>query len=518
MRVFLEEGDELYLRLSASQEILEQAQQALTVMDKGDWKRYQDAVAEGQPAEMPQATCMFDIETGRFFRGHLPLLRNALYEHIEDDKTFFRDPLDQLLVTATSSGVSKIIPGVEYRDYQESAIMMAKMMRIGIIKLATASGKTLIAAGLIKTVDKSSLFLVNQIPLLHQTIHDFRKYGFSSLGMIGDGVVSIGKVTIAYTPYLAKLVTRGDANVMKMLRGVDVVVCDEAHHAAASSWLTVFTNSKQAKWRIGLSATPFENLSGEPSIRDLFTFGIFRQVIYEIDTKTMVDNGHLARPSIYMIPINDRINVPEPRARFQNARAQHFSRVFKQGITLNRERNQKAQQIIYTLAKKNKIPTLVLVSHIQHGVDLIESLRKLGISAAFITGQKQVYLQGFKEPIRDEIVEFKSNTVNRFANNEFDVLVGSPVIGEGYDLPNDMVGALVLLSGGKGTIAVLQRIGRALRPKKSGSNTVVVVDFFDHQHYYLEHHSRARQGLYREEGHQVLGWDDFRNDFLLEKS
>ena len=110
----------------------------------------------------------------------------------------------------------------------------------------------------------------------------------------------------------------------------------------------------------------------------------------------------------------------------------------------------------------------------------------------------------------DEVVDFTSKTVEDFRSGKYQVLIASPVLDEGIDLPE--IEALVILSGGKSLIKIIQRLGRALRPKP-GENEVFVVDFYDKHHPWLTSHSKKRYGEYTEEGHTVLHADDFDRAF-----
>ena len=68
-------------------------------------------------------------------------------------------------------------------------------------------------------------------------------------------------------------------------------------------------------------------------------------------------------------------------------------------------------------------------------------------------------------------------------------------------MPN--IRTLIIGGGGASTIKSIQRVGRGLRPKK-GSNTLIVIEFYDMTHKFLEDHSEQRLAAYSQEGFEIV--------------
>lgn len=505
MRIYTQDKECLYLYVEGDFHELEFVDRALTFQDEKKERDYQMAMkSRAFYVPKPEPIKFFDRENSRFLSGMLPYLSSQLVE------IGGASAVDFDIDDSVPEKEIKELYSIEYRDYQRESIEAALKAKRGIIKVATAGGKTSLAGGIIKSLDQPSLFLVTQVPLLHQAVNSFRNFGIRDIGVIGDKRKDPGYHTIADARYLAQLIKK-DKEIRKFVKQVRVLITDEVHRSAANSWLTSIVSCENVERVFGLSGTPFESRMKE-SIRDMQIKGIFGGIIYEVTARELMKQGFIAKPKIYMLPITGGRLSHGAITNFR-ARGRQYNRIYVDGIVKHTERNGKALDALYILSKLNDLSALVLVSQIKHGISIIEGLGSLDIPAVFLAGNKVVWKQGASEPEQDIITDFKSETVADFANGKYKVLVGSPVLGEGYDLPGDMVEAMVILSGGKGLIPVLQRLGRALRPK-SGSNEVVVVDFHDNQHFYLENHSKRRAAEYRSEGYEIFGEEEFINDFV----
>jgi len=128
----------------------------------------------------------------------------------------------------------------------------------------------------------------------------------------------------------------------------------------------------------------------------------------------------------------------------------------------------------------------VICNQLKH-VDLLKSfLEAEGLDVFVITGKMHPRV---RSQVLDDFVS---------SDPKGKVLLSSPVGEEGIDIPD--LECLVLASGGKAPIQILQRIGRGLRRGLgSEAKRVVIYDFFDRQAKstsVLMKHSRMRYNLY----------------------
>jgi superfamily II DNA or RNA helicase len=95
------------------------------------------------------------------------------------------------------------------------------------------------------------------------------------------------------------------------------------------------------------------------------------------------------------------------------------------------------------------------------------------------------------------------------------IFIGSSIYSESVDIPD--VTDLIVLSGMKKYRQVVQRIGRALRPKP-GENIVRIFDFFDKMHNVLWKHSNQRVAVYLHDDYryEVNATLDRVNEFLVQ--
>lgn len=390
------------------------------------------------------------------------------------------------------------VRGNNLRQYQQSAIRKALYAGGGIVQIPTGGGKTVVASGILKAFNKKSLFLVNSIRLLRQTCSAFREAGLVDVGMIGDDEFSPGKITVATVQTLSKRIRHPE--VQELLRSIEVLILDETHHCQANSFSSLVV-SIPAKWRYGLSGTPFKT-SELSRYEDWLVLGLCGDICYMLPSSYLVDLGYLARPIIFMLDVD----APKLHIYSQNA----WAKIYKAGIVQSVERNKMGVDAVRKMVGRG-LRTLVLAQQIEHVKNLVRDIGYQGIQVRGLLGDDRVvvYDPETQEVIeeKDEVIDGVSAVSEQFRRGEFQVLVASTVLDEGIDIPE--VEALVILSGGKSYIKTIQRLGRGLRPKKGGVNTVYVIDFLDNHHPLLKSHSIKRREKYLAEEHEVLGYMDY---------
>lgn len=146
---------------------------------------------------------------------------------------------------------------MELRTYQHQAIDGARaQLRAGkrrvLIVSPTGSGKTVIASAIIQSaVQRGSrvLFLAHRRELIHQTSQKLTAFGVRHGIIMGRERMALQHA--AQVASIQTLARRRDA-----LSSVDLVFFDEAHHAAADTYLQVLKWFPAARV-VGLTATPW---------------------------------------------------------------------------------------------------------------------------------------------------------------------------------------------------------------------------------------------------------------------
>lgn len=250
----------------------------------------------------------------------------------------------------------------------------------------------------------------------------------------------------------------------ELFKDIDCVIIDEFHHAAAETYQEV--NEKHLAnvyFRIGMTATNFRNDGA-----DLALEAVLSEVLYEYTIKQAIEDGFLIKPRFHIEPM-----VLRPLSSYQKE--------YKSEIVENEERNDVIAQIA---AHHEKDSVLILVKQVEHG----EKLKALIPGSAFLHGEE-------KDDVRRQIMEdYRAGKITK--------LIGTSVIGEGVDLPIAKI--LIMAGGGKARSAVMQNIGRVLRPFP-GKDEALVYDFTDEESSYQGEHSLIRQDIYDQ--YEVGGGD-----------
>ena len=175
-------------------------------------------------------------------------------------------------------------------------------------------------------------------------------------------------------------------------------------------------------------------------------------------------------------------NEPEERILIEKG-------IYRLAIMENEVLNNKVVELARKASEKGSV--LIIINWVQHGQNLLnmfapEDKAELIHAELHTTGR-------FKEVIDD------------FKQEKIKILIASPVFDEGMDMPN--IRTLILASGGKSSIQLLQRIGRGLRKKKE-DNYLDVHDFVSASHKYILNHALARLKEYEKQGFPVEQLDN----------
>lgn len=248
------------------------------------------------------------------------------------------------------------------------------------------------------------------------------------------------------------------------------MVCDEVQHWAAKTCQIIADSSESARYRFGLSATPWRD-EGD----DMLIDGCFGRAIADINASFLIDRGYLVKPNIYFVHTKKKV--------LEGA----YANVYKSGIVENQERNLMISNIAQKMVDAGR-QVLILIKIIDHG----QVLEAMIPNSFFVNGSHS-----------DKV---RSEWLDKMRRREAPITIATSIFDEGVDVkPLD---GLILGGSGKSQTRALQRIGRVIRTYSDKSigytkQDAFVVDFHDNIKYMLSH-SRQRRKIYETEPQFVI--------------
>ncbi len=355
---------------------------------------------------------------------------------------------------------------IELRDYQKDAVENAIRNEVGVINIATGGGKTVVAMDIVCRLGLKTLITVPRKTILVQFIDTFKNHSNVDVGVIQGSNIEDKPVQIATIAALNK----NKELVEKINREKGLIIVDEFHESAAPTWMKVLENSN-AYYRFGQSATPFRKDDiGNAALESLC--GI---TVSSIGTQQLQEEEYLSTATIKIIKVHHSVKKKK------------YTEMYREAIVENEDRN----NIIIEKAlshQQNGDKVLILVNWKEHAEILLDRIPDV------------IFLSG-----KDTVKKLKEKT-EEFSNSN-KILIGTPVLDIGYDVPS--INIMIIASGGAYEGRAQQRIGRGLRISE-GKTGVVVYDFMDknsQNDYTFENHSKKRIALYRKLGQKVINED-----------
>lgn len=260
-------------------------------------------------------------------------------------------------------------------------------------------------------------------------------------------------------------ITKIKKEVKELIHSSKLMMCDEVQHWAAETCQIISDHSQQARYRYGLSATPFRD-QGD----DILIDSCFGRVIADISASKLIKLGYLVKPNITFIPIENNVTGKLS-----------YANVYKDCIVYNAARNNIIATLAQNMANDGR-SVLILCKQIAHG----KLLEKLIPDSKFLHGTHSA--------------KKRKEHLDKMRSGEANITIASTIFDEGVDCrPLD---GLILAGGGKSPTRALQRIGRVLRPYIYPNGRVkqeaMVVDFMDNCKY-MKNHSKRRLKIYKTE-------------------
>lgn len=366
-----------------------------------------------------------------------------------------------------------------------------------VIQVATGGGKTEMAVAMYQMHPVPTMFLVHRKDLLYQAKDRFVKYGIPC-GIVGDGQFDLYNpgVTIATMQTIAAIFrnmrgqtdVRDDPRMVHLVRAVHEtrqVFFDEAHLMASdldkgNQFIDISNQFISAYARWGLTATPFMRTQYD----NLLLMGATGDLACAVTNEQLIEAGFLSVPKVIMKKVSGTMATTfKGNFRSSKATSAYWREVEERGIKYYSARN----EIIIREATAGPHPCLILVKTIEQAESIKLKCASMGVPFfPFLTGSA-----GAAER-RQAVADLRSGKLK--------ILMATTIFDEGVDIPE--LAKVILASGGKSPVKLLQRIGRGLR-KAEGKNSVEVIDFTDTHHPMLERHAVERRALWKSQGFNV---------------
>ena len=337
---------------------------------------------------------------------------------------------------------------IELRPYQrdllqqvQTALAADAKARV-MMQLPTGGGKTIIAGALLAdwlTGGRKAVWLTHRRELAEQTCRMLTDAHISAMTDVkwtpgtDAPAMSSGAVIL-----MAQTVSRR-TDGMEVWNGYnadDLMVIDEAHHAAAEGWERAM---KQWPGRIiGMTATPWR-LSEKEGFDHLF-------------------DELLCGPQVADLQADDwlcdaRTLLPPPDQRIIGGEVDRTGDYTEWGIKLaNRSDVMTAGVLNFWQRDFDNRPTIAYAVSVDHARNLASVFNDAGIPAAVILG--------------DTSSEERNKAIAGFRAGTLKVLVNVVVATEGFDLPD--ASCIAIARPTMSLALYLQMVGRGLRPKDGG--------------------------------------------------
>lgn len=373
--------------------------------------------------------------------------------------------IDQRIKPKEKSKVPLLKNFPELRFYQKEIVEKCLKEERGIIESATGTGKSLIILKLLRELSQNSLVIVPSKQILYQFHEQLIKYfGKKNVGIVGDGKKDFDKKFVVGTVQSCESITDDQ------WKNIDVVIIDEFHHSAASTFQKLNENQfRNAYYRFGFTGTNFRNDG-----TDLALEAVLSNTIYKYDATDGIKDGFLCPPIFCLYNIEHSI-----QRMYKTWQKEH-----KDLVVNNSTLNEKIANITVEMVNKD-LSTIVFVNTIEQGQNIANLIS--GIEYEFINGEQQASLN--------------SEAIQRFNQGKLKCLIGTKVIGEGVDTIKAACG--ILADGGKAKSDIIQKIGRLMRMHESKQFSLFI-DFFHIGGNWVSKHSKIRNSIYKKYNTQIL--------------
>ena len=344
---------------------------------------------------------------------------------------------------------------VELRDYQQDLLAQVQSALTDssarvMLQLPTGGGKTHAAGALLLDWlqdGRKAVWLTHRRELATQTEKMLSDNGVSATCNIswtpGDLAPSITNgVVILMAQTVSRRTARDD--VWQRYDSNDLLIVDEAHHAAAEGWARAIR-----QWPgpvLGMTATPWR-LSEQEGFDHLFSNLVSGPQVRELQSENWLCPARVIAPPEESQIVGGKVDLTGDYSEtgIEQANNERPDILTAGALRFWQEHGDNRQTVIYAVS-------------VRHAQNLVAVFYKAGIPARLL-------LSDTPSSAREWLLE-------QFKTGNIRVLINVAVATEGFDLPD---AACIMLTRPTMSLSLyLQMVGRGLRPKPGNGDCVVL--------------------------------------------
>jgi ATP-dependent helicase IRC3 len=334
------------------------------------------------------------------------------------------------------AGVGRGLAPLALRDYQEEALAeierLSAELRRQLVVLPTGTGKTVIFSHLLQRRPGRGLVLAHRDELLGQATSKIKQVlTGAQVGRVQADLDQVdAPIVVASVQTLAR-----ENRLARLPRDFTTVICDEAHHAAAASYMRIFQHvgvfADAGPLLVGFTATPDR---GDRIGLDQ----AFQKIVFKRNLLEMVEAGYLADLRAVQVRL---------AADFRALHSHHgdFSEHELENLLLDANAPQHAVRAFQTHASNRK--ALVFTPTVAVAKAMAAAFQEAGFAAESLDGNTPT----------DE----RRAILRRLSDGTTQVLANCAVLTEGFDEPS--VDCVVIARPTKSRGLYQQMLGRGTR-------------------------------------------------------
>ena len=347
------------------------------------------------------------------------------------------------------------------RDYQNDYIVNAIRNKRSLSLSPTSSGKSFMQYLLFRhyydSYQHRALIIVPTISLVHQMAGDFVDYGCDPelIYKIQGGVDKNTSTAVTITTWQS--IQKQPKQWFDQFR---VIIGDEAHLFTGKSLSGIMEKCVHSPYKFGFTGT----ISDESKTHRMVLQGLFGEIKKYVSTKDLIDTGTVADFKIKALVLSYPEDIKKQfRLNIKKLDSSKRYVAEREFLINNTRRNNFIKNLVWSLENQNNLILFDLVE--KHGKVLEPLLRREDRELHFIHGSTP---GEERERIR--------HLVENDKEKKHDILASYGVFSTGVSIKR--LDNLILASGSKSEIRVLQSIGRTLR-KGNGSDNATLYDIAD---------------------------------------